>query len=552
MKKILLLILVIVFLIATIPAATPLHRLYQADDEEFEKTVRLCIAGGVIFPNVAPATGGMLIDALESIPPILSETAEAEKQELLSQLKGSDDLYSGNIAGINFDIYGGVNALLHPEIYNYEFFVPHKDLDPMIAGLLEVSFAENAELYMEFIEKDRLFNLADKMNHYTNTSAVLAFTNDGVSFFNGNFMTQAYQPFLAGVSAGNNWFNFQLGRNRQRYGSGVTGNLVINDNFSYEEYMRLSFTSDIFSYFLDVTYFGQQIDSLTFETFRFSGMHQFRTIHRFQLHLFDKLTISFDIGSMFQTDSAFDFRMFIPMMIPHAFYNFSEEFDTAPGDETNNIMALDIMWSFLPGWSLDLQIVADQIQMPRERDNFMPSAYGFLANVRNVTEIGNGFLSSYFEAVYTMPYLYLNRKFTKAKIDYNYDWIVGNHFTAGNEIQYSGYPYGPDSLVFSIGSEYYSSFGLSGGLSITFIMHGNHGIKFDEATSDVIEENWRDVKSIFEYTLSPELFIDYTFLNSHLSVGIEAALPYKWNYQHKVGAERFIPQASVYFRYSIL
>ena len=54
--------------------------------------------------------------------------------------------------------------------------------------------------------------------------------------------------------------------------------------------------------------------------------------------------------------------------------------------------------------------------------------------------------------------------------DYNYDWILGYGLTGGSEIQYSGYPYGPDSLVFSIGSEYYSSFGLSGGLSITFIM----------------------------------------------------------------------------------
>lgn len=547
-----LLIFCIILLFSGILLSAPLQRLYQADDPEYIGTVELCILGGVPFPQVAPAPAGILIDALERIPR-LPEWAEERRAILLETLGEGAPVYQDDTVGIDLDVYGGVDALIHPAIDNYEFFVPYKDIDPMVAVKLETSFSDHADLYLEFMEKDRLFRLSDPMQHYSNTSAVLAFTDSGVSFFNGNYMTQAYQPFLAGLSAGNEWFNFQIGRNRQRFGAGITGNLVINDNFSYEDYFRLSFTSGVLSYYMDITHFSQQKDPLDFDGFRFSGNHQFRTIHRLEVTLFDSLVLGVDIGSMFQTDSAFDFRMFMPMMIPHSFNNFSESIDGIPeGDEANNILAFDVLWSFLPGWTLHFQAVADQIQLSYEEDNFMPNAFGFLLNARNVSYIAGGILDSYAEIAYTMPYLYLNRKFNGGKPDYNYDWIVGNHMTAGGEIQYSGYPYGPDSLVVSIGSEYSSSFGLDGGLSLSFIMHGNHGIVFDENTEDMIEENWRELGSVYEYTFSPEISVSYAFLDAHLEVGLEAAFPYKWNYRHEAGKGRFIPQAFLYFRYSII
>ena len=83
-------------------------------------------------------------------------------------------------------------------------------------------------------------------------------------------------------------------------------------------------------------------------------------------------------------------------------------------------------------------------------------------------------------------------------------------------------------------------------------MHGNHGIVFDENTEDMIEENWRELGSVYEYTFSPEISVSYAFLDAHLEVGLEAAFPYKWNYRHEAGKGRFIPQAFLYFRYSII
>ena len=165
-----------------------------------------------------------------------------------------------------------------------------------------------------------------------------------------------------------------------------------------------------------------------------------------------------------------------------------------------------------------------------------------------------------------MPYLYMNRKSDEVLIgyddknnpiydyplNYNYDWILGHCITNGSEAQYSGYPYGPDSLVFSLGSEYESSFGLTGGASMTFVMHGNHGIALDSATSDVIEENWKKIDSIYEYTLQPEVGVSYDFQTIDLEVGLDMAFPYKWNYQHVESEERFIPQAFLYFRYEFL
>ncbi len=558
MKKIsFVMILFSVLMILPLSAASPGQRLYRAVDEEYIRTAELCMLGGVVYPQVTPVTGEGLISTLERIPESAGEDIVAERDALIASLESGDPIYNDDAINLDIDIYGGFDGMIHGDIDNYEYFVPYMDRDPMVAALLDVSFSDCVDLYIEFMEKDRFFPLDEEMDHYTNFLAIMAMEGRQLKFFDNAYITQAYQPFRVGISAGNDWFNFQLGRNRKAFGSGVTGNLTIGDNFSYDDYFRFSFTSDVFSYYLDVSYFDQQTDSLEFDRFRFSGDHQIRAMHRFELSLFDKFTFGFNIGSVFQTDSAFDPRMFIPMMIPHSFNNFSESTKGLPPyDEANNMLSVDGLWTFLPGWMMHFQVAMDQIQVgSRESGNFMPNAFGFLLNFQNISKVGDGILHSYAEAVYTMPYLYMNLKRNSEKEDdfnYNYDWLLGHNITGGNEIQYSGYHYGPDSLVFSLGSEYESSFGFTGGASMTFVMHGNHGIALDSATSDVIEENWKKIDSIYEYTLQPEVGVSYDFQTIDLEVGLDMAFPYKWNYKHVEGEERFIPQAFLYFRYEFL
>ena len=526
------------------------QRIYTARDKEYKSVMLLCQTAGVVYPAVTPVSATELIKALQRIPENISPTITERKETLINELQGNDALYNSDSLNFDINIYGGANGLLHGNIDAYEYFVPYRNLDPMIAASLNASFANTVDLYFEFMEKDEMMAPIERMDHWTNFYTIISIDNGKLGLF--KHLSQAYQPFKVGLSTGNDWFNFQIGRNRQSYGHGVTGNLFISDNFSYEEYMRITFSTELFSYYLDITHFDQQIDSTSFAPFRLSGNHQIRAVHRFEFTPIENLVFAANIGSMFQSDSMFDWRMLIPLMIPHNFNNFSESGFITPGDEANNMMGIDISWSFLPSWMLHFEAVMDQFQLSYEKGNFMPNAFGFLLNVQNTSIINDDFVHSYIEAVYTMPYLYLNR----AKIgdngrDYNYDWIVGHKITGGNEIAYSGYPEGPDTLKFSIGSTYMFDYGLNAGINIDFMMHGIHGIAFHKNAIDTVNEDWREEKNIMEYTLALGLSISYD-INSNLAIGMDTYLPYKWNYRNVDGEQAFIPQAFIFVRYSFL
>lgn len=531
-------------------SADALQRVYAARDDEYKDVMLLCQAAGVRYPAVTPVTASELISSLERIPDDAPALVLERRDALMNELKGGEVLFQNDIVNFDIDVYGGLNALLHGDIDTYEYFVPYKDLDPMLAGEMKVSFAGVADLYLEFMEKDPLMALDKPMGHWTNFITLVSIDDGHLGVF--RHLSQSFQPFKVGLSTGNEWFNFQIARNRQSFGHGVTGNLLITDNFSYEEYVRATFSSGFFNYYLDITHFDQQNSPLGFDSFRLSGKHQLRAMHRFEFTLTDSLVFSISLGSMFQSDSVFDWRLLIPLMIPHSFNDFSEDGTIKGGDEANNILGLDVSWSFAPSWMMHFEIVMDQFQLSYEKGNFMPNAFGLLLNMQNTSVIGEGLLHSYIEGVYTMPYLYLNRaKIGEDGRDYNYDWILGHGLTGGSEIQYSGYPEGPDTVKLELGSKYMFSYGLSVGGNIGFMLHGIHGIAFEETFVDTVNEGWRDEHWVTEYTLSIGLSVAYDF-DFGLSLGIDAYMPCIWNYKNVEGSTSFIPQAFVFVRYSFL
>lgn len=129
-----------------------------------------------------------------------------------------------------------------------------------------------------------------------------------------------YQPFKLGLSIGNEYINFQIGRNRQEFGNGIIGNMLVGDNFSYQDMMRFSVFSDIFSYYLSFTHFDN-VSPGRHTSFSFNGPHQTRLIHRFDFNILNKVRFVFNMGGLFTTDSPFDWRMFTPMMVVHNWCN---------------------------------------------------------------------------------------------------------------------------------------------------------------------------------------------------------------------------------------
>ena len=185
------------------------------------------------------------------------------------------------------------------------------------------------------------------------------------------------------------------------------------------------------------------------------------------------------------TDSPFDFRMLNPMMLVHNWrYNKeATEWDPSKQDELHNILGFEFEYAFYPGFIASAQIVIDQFRLAVEKDSQVPSALGFLGNLKHVAKVGDGYLESWFEALYTTPYLYLNYKYITDDNDstripmYMLDHIVGYSYGSNvpNEESYTGYIYGPDAVVLAAGSEYASFDSWSVGAKVFYMAHGVFG-----------------------------------------------------------------------------
>lgn len=253
------------------------------------------------------------------------------------------------------------------------------------------------------------------------------------------------------------------------------------------------------------------------------------------------------------TDSPFDLRMLNPMMLVHNWNNNSEDIAWAPrnGDEVNNIMGFEFEYAFFPGLFASAQIVIDQFRLPVEKSSTVPSAYGFLGNLKYVAKVGEGYLDSWFEAAYTSPYLYLNYKEWNGEAMYMLDHIVGYHYgpDVPGEISYTGYIYGPDAVVLSVGTEYASFDSWSVGGNLFYMAHGEYGK--DGKMNNRDDAKPKAPSGTVEHTLALTVDGSYFIMdNLELTAGVYAS--YRWNYHNEDGVNRGDIQAAVGLSWTII
>lgn len=464
MRKIILTIILIICSASLF--AVNLNKMYKSTDYEVKAVKELCILNGVLYPANYPVSGEELLLTLNRIP---EEKREKTFEEIYNLINSPNSLLSSGKAKLNLSLNLNVESYIHQDDVSKLITPQYRDIPPMVAIIGEAGFSDSFYFILNFMEKDAYSNNLS----FSNWATILDKNSSG--------FTQAFQPFEVGMSAGNDFFNFQIARNRQSFGRGITGNMAVGDNFSYQEYLKLTWFSPIFDYTLSITHFDNQKDQSTFNEFQLNGMHNLRVMHNVALSLFDKLEARIYLGATFETDSALDWRLLTPFNILHSFNNFSESHKIKPGDEANNIFGFEITYMFAKGWKSNFQFVMDQYQLKYESTDSVPNALGYLFNIEQVTRINKGSLHSHLEFALTDPWLYLNHKFNDKGENFNFDHVYGYSFSGGSEIGYTGYQYGPDCLVLSLGSEYKTNnYGI--GLSLMYYAHGNHGIGTNNPT----------------------------------------------------------------------
>lgn len=548
-KLIVLFILFIAFTTASLYAVANTQKQYTVSSTEWQTAASLCRIAGVVGPSSSgPVAGTEILQALKAIDIYkLSSNLQKTLEDLFHKLENPSRLLSGTNYAIDLETIINAEAYVHTspfeDITERDWLKGYQDRLPFAEGVAEGWFGDHIYGLFTYSAMKNLQPAGEKHPYF-------------YPYFNTNIYfrlptMQRTMPFQVGIFAGDNVWNFTIGRNRASMGNGKTGNLLVGDNFQFQEFMKLSLFTPLITYNLNITHFDQQNKALddptTLIPFRLNRMHQIRSVHRLSVNIAKNFQITLSECTLFQMDSSLDWRLLNPFMFMHNYNNFERCL------EANNMFSLELDYTFLPSWSWHAQAVVDQIQLPSEIDfseeegeaaTLAPNAWGVLTNFTGTWGVGKGYLEGFLEGVYTSPYLYLNRKALErnfpGEVDWNHDFIVGYRLTDSNDLSYSGYKFGPDSIVAALGLSYHVFGDWSCNGQIMYKAQGQHGIAWPGSNKSQEEEIGIDHINDWSPTGIPEhllsIFIDgkKKFMEG-LEIGGSLGFISVWNFKHEIG-----------------
>ena len=451
------------------------QKLYTANSTEVKTLQSLYREAGISMPGfIYPASGDVLINAIDKTGLSAKLSAEGLK-ELDSLLKE----FRGENLGIKVsdDFAASLKVSLTPELFyssqleeeydeddqgiiqdgpRRDWIVPYNEIKPALQAQADLKMTDYAFGHFEY-ELSRLIG-AYHHNYFTHNLPYVSY--DGYMSDEEN---QTW-PWNVYLSAGTGKISAAVGRMRVSSGSGVTGNLSIGDNFMYRETFKLTINSLPFTYEMLINTFSPEGEIVQGNMELESAVKDFNltpqldkarpvvVIHKATFNLLNKVNIGlYEAILDYTTASPFDPQIFNPFSLMHNWISFRYN--------TINWFGFDLDYAFLPGWSLNLQGMFDQIQQSDEQTKGTPNIYGFLFNVKNSTRIKGLKLNSYAEFAYTSPGMYLKpgegKDYQQNPEYYKVDLVTGNYqmWCSGEDVSYLGYKYGPNTFVFAFGGE---------------------------------------------------------------------------------------------------
>jgi hypothetical protein len=204
-------------------------------------------------------------------------------------------------------------------------------------------------------------------------------------------------PFRSFIALGGDHWGIQYGRDRISWGPGRTGNLVISDYADYHDFVRFTTFWNRFKY----SYFWinmDRYDPVELEDDRIDSVRTRNFIgHRLDFRPTDKLNIGLSEAYIIAKETV-ELRYAAPVMLYHNYFVWY----------TNSaiIASLDMEYSIHPGVRVYGQFALNQFALPVEGDyaEGEPDAWGVLGGVDTRFPVGQGYLLSGLETVYTDPW----------------------------------------------------------------------------------------------------------------------------------------------------
>ena len=565
----------ILLLIFSISLSASSQRYIETDSREWRAVSWLCRYVGIPGPSsFGPVTIAQLDNAIDRAESILGNDNEmvAKTRELI---------HSGEYTVDDGTGFFTLSLTANPEVYiqtnpeseetfedGYVAFVDKdweirkmKDREPLLSLKLEFGLHDYAY---------GVFRMGKGIDYLRSDIFDQGF------FYNFSFSSSSEEePRRAGISIGTDNLSLIIGRAGVSLGDGFTGSTILGDNFNYQEFLKAGFFSDTMGIYLNLTHFDSSHGEVrdTDSPFglispRFSGYHQIRFTPLWEMTIFGKLKVGISFPNMIDTDSAFDIRLLNPFGFLHQYYNM-QEYKILEG---NNMMALTLSFSPKEKWNIYLEGALDQFQGKDEivghEDDVDPNGWATLLNISYSDILLSGRMTFFLEGVYTSPAMYLNAKYYAAdgsttntntgKYAWSQDWLVGyysNTENLVNDISWSGYIYGPDSIVGAIGFYYDNLSTIELNSRILYMAHGEKGrgssfINYtfeDMRTADKV--NISSPTGIVEHTLSISSELNLHILSS-LDLYLGTTFSYKWNYRNQEGINRSNLQMALGAKYS--
>jgi hypothetical protein len=440
MNKIITVVLVAIVAVAE-AVALPAQKLLYPGDWAYDALAILAREQGLVFFADSTLTVSQLGNMLDEID---AETLSPSGQRLRRQLREYLDappLYAYQSdaleAGIDVEFSGEAFVKSNDDV---PWMHDNHERRPLFVAPLTLSFGSwlTAGLDPQFAENEKT---ALKNDNYTNIP--IDVTSDADLHFPKRAYLSIGIPF--GKASG---VYFSIGIGENFFGRTRAGSIILSDYMDRVSFGRLSLFSPNLRY-------GAEIMQL--ETTKYLYMHYL------QLRLFQRLSLSFTEGMM--VNAPLELRYLNPLMVFHNLepwktyddYNNDLGNGKTPAESTGETRAGAFFgakiefqpWKYIRLYGL---FGLSQLQFPVEHERWeadlTPDAMAFQAGAEVSIPTRDAYWRFGLEGVYTYPYMYL--KYDKGWSYYKESTQVDNMTLR----QWTGTPFGPDSIVGTLWAGY--------------------------------------------------------------------------------------------------
>jgi hypothetical protein len=464
----------------------PKQKIIYPGDPIYDSLAILALEQKIVLLDSSTLTVMQIEQLLERInPDSLSPSGLYVYEQLRAALAGDGALSLGSHI-LRFDL----DPALQPELY----FKTNENLSWVYGRNQRLPFfpfsvAFSLSSYLT-IESDLYFGenrrLSDAHDNYFN------FMYDkmmgGVQNIDTNLPKRAYLsagfPFGRGMGV-----NFRLGIGDDFIGRTRTGSIILSDNMKEPSYANLTFYTPYIKYTADV----MELE-----------VTKYLYLHRIGINVFNWLSFSMVEGVM--VNAPFEIRYLNPLMIFHGLTAW-ETYDVSGGYNDQFGGSGERVGSFL-GMIFDGRIwkygrlygmvAMNQLELPgveRGPSSTVPDAFAFQGGYESFIPVSSGYVNFGVEGVYTFPYMYVMES-----VHWSY---IRESKEVSNPLhrEWTGTPFGPDSIAGTVWAGYRPSAPWSVFLSFVMAVQG------ERSSTDIFDRTYPDGSRYYFPTTHEEILV---------------------------------------------